>query len=1071
MPNKFISNAVLRDLLTQATVEERLSLTNILDKNQKKAFSSIRLQKEISKEGGHGVVNLFRGQGTGYLDIVDDVADELKIKNLPSYSVQIKYYDEIENLKYTYEIAKEKGIKYAKRAEEQVIIKLLELIYEKLDDKGKKNFDQQVNKVAEKFGSNSTVGIGGVAGLSILANMGGFATYTFLTTSLSTLSMGTLGFGAYTASTSLLSVLIGPVGWAGLGVFAAFSLGKPGYEKLLPIVATIGSIRQRIEYEDSNRLETKKETSLHAAVKNNDIEHIKVLLKGGLDVNGVDVSMNSYTGLTPLLIAIFEKNFDLVKFLIENKADLNVKSETGITPLFAAAMDRSLDIVRLLIEKGANVNMKSDVGYTPLIGGIMSGNLEIVKILMQNDADVTIQDQDGYTPLTSAIMSGNLEVVKILIAYGANANLQEGMDKKTALMIASEKGFLDIVKYLIEDGHSDVNITNPMLSTALILSAKEGELEVVKFLIENGADTIIEAKDGFNALMIAAFEGHLKICKLLIKSTSNIDNQSKDGFNALIWAAFSAKIEIVEYLIGEKAKLNIQDNNGLTALMWASIRGHINIVELLYKYEANIHIQSKDKFTALMWASLRGHSNIVQFLIKHNADINAQTKDGKTALDFAKDKENKNIIRLLNPNINTKQKENEVLYKIDRFSFNNFKAFGKKKQTFSKKPITVIYGPNSVGKSSLIHVVAYQQYLQQTVDIDANIVSIFGDELDIGGVEKFVHKRNKNNIIKIEIGIKKFTLNDYSIKIAYTININDLTLIIDYINNNNIFATKRVSYNKKYKIKDEKIQYFDESLEYLVEELDGVLIGQLNSNMQYIGPLRPNPNRDKHHSIETEEHIYNSENLWSLLIDDNTMLDQVNQKLQRLEMNYSIENTTWYHLDNDYNNRNDIEKLQDTSKKEERLVFQDIKKEHIEISNRDLGLGVGQVLPILIATNKHNNKTIAIEQPELHLHPKLQAELADEFIKSYKDNNNEFLIETHSEHLLLRMMRRMRYTFEDKEDRDKSLDLTPQDICLLYVDSDNESTFIKELRLSKKGTLLDHWPNGFFDDGYKERFE
>ncbi len=143
-----------------------------------------------------------------------------------------------------------------------------------------------------------------------------------------------------------------------------------------------------------------------------------------------------------------------------------------------------------------------------------------------------------------------------------------------------------------------------------------------------------------------------------------------------------------------------------------------------------------------------------------------------------------------------------------------------------------------------------------------------------------------------------------------------------------------------------------------------------------------------------------------------------------------------------------------------------------EVTPRDMGLGISQVLPILISTFTSKEKSLYLEQPELHLHPAVQMEVMDEFIRSAKENNNnnEFMIETHSEHLLLRIMKRMRHTAEDKQGRNKSLDLTPDDVCLLYVDSDNESTFIKELRLSPKGKLLDHWPNGFFEEGFKERF-
>ncbi len=61
--------------------------------------------------------------------------------------------------------------------------------------------------------------------------------------------MGTLGFGAYTTATSALSVFLGPVGWIGLGAAAVYSYGKPKYKKLIPVVATIALIRQRLAYE------------------------------------------------------------------------------------------------------------------------------------------------------------------------------------------------------------------------------------------------------------------------------------------------------------------------------------------------------------------------------------------------------------------------------------------------------------------------------------------------------------------------------------------------------------------------------------------------------------------------------------------------------------------------------------------------------------------------------------------------------------------------------------------------------------------------------------------------------
>jgi hypothetical protein len=151
------------------------------------------------------------------------------------------------------------------------------------------------------------------------------------------------------------------------------------------------------------------------------------------------------------------------------------------------------------------------------------------------------------------------------------------------------------------------------------------------------------------------------------------------------------------------------------------------------------------------------------------------------------------------------------------------------------------------------------------------------------------------------------------------------------------------------------------------------------------------------------------------------------------------------------------------------LVFID-KRTDTEVTPRDMGLGISQVLPILISTLTFENHKIFIEQPELHLHPAVQCEIADEFIKSKNTQNNEFIIESHSEHLLLRMMKRMRQTAEGTITKDDELALTPEDVCLLYVDHNGEMTYLNELELDEDGSLLDPWPHGFFEEGYNERF-
>jgi hypothetical protein len=158
----------------------------------------------------------------------------------------------------------------------------------------------------------------------------------------------------------------------------------------------------------------------------------------------------------------------------------------------------------------------------------------------------------------------------------------------------------------------------------------------------------------------------------------------------------------------------------------------------------------------------------------------------------------------------------------------------------------------------------------------------------------------------------------------------------------------------------------------------------------------------------------------------------------------------------------DVEKLNE-------LIMID-RRSNTTVSHRDVGIGVSQVLPVLVGAYAARNEIIAIEQPEIHLHPALQADLGDVFIQSaLGEGKNRFLIETHSEHLLLRVMRRMRQT-SNEELPDGVPKITPKDVCVLFVQPKGTSSAIRHLELDEEGQLLDAWPGGFFEEGYRERF-
>ena len=140
------------------------------------------------------------------------------------------------------------------------------------------------------------------------------------------------------------------------------------------------------------------------------------------------------------------------------------------------------------------------------------------------------------------------------------------------------------------------------------------------------------------------------------------------------------------------------------------------------------------------------------------------------------------------------------------------------------------------------------------------------------------------------------------------------------------------------------------------------------------------------------------------------------------------------------------------------------------VSHRDIGIGVSQVLPVLVAAYAWQKKLLAIEQPEIHLHPALQAELGDVFIESaLGGGGNTFLIETHSEHLLLRILRRIRETTEGELPNGLP-EVHPEQVSVLYVQPGREDTEVLHIPVTADGEFERPWPEGFFPERSKELF-
>lgn len=151
-----------------------------------------------------------------------------------------------------------------------------------------------------------------------------------------------------------------------------------------------------------------------------------------------------------------------------------------------------------------------------------------------------------------------------------------------------------------------------------------------------------------------------------------------------------------------------------------------------------------------------------------------------------------------------------------------------------------------------------------------------------------------------------------------------------------------------------------------------------------------------------------------------------------------------------------------------RLMLRDESGMKLEL--QDVGSGIPYVLPVLYSVT--SGGLSMVQQPELHLHPALQSALADIFIEEFNEqSDSQFLIETHSEHLLLRALRRIRDT-ERKKSLSSSFELTNNQVAVYYFDPQvGGETRISALPISPLGDFYTDWPRGFFEERNDDLFD
>ena len=264
------------------------------------------------------------------------------------------------------------------------------------------------------------------------------------------------------------------------------------------------------------------------------------------------------------------------------------------------------------------------------------------------------------------------------------------------------------------------------------------------------------------------------------------------------------------------------------------------------------------------------------------------------------------------------------------------------------------------------------------------------------------------------------------------------------------------------------------------------------SEMTYIGPIRDIPTRNYRPQITPDEGRWaRGLAAWDLLYNDRSgkLIDEVNCWLTdqtRLRTNYRLERmefkelpipSAFHQMFNRGLNEDDLGDLQElynsfATKNE--IVLRDFEK-GILVSPGDIGVGISQMIPVVVGAIRKQDGVLIIEQPELHVHPSIQVGMGDLFIYATKNDpdrlfsGKSLLIETHSEHIILRLLRRIRES-TDNELTPGVIGLKARDLCVIYVEDSKEGVQFRPLDVDDEGEFRERWPHGFFEERAKELF-
>ncbi len=389
---------------------------------------------------------------------------------------------------------------------------------------------------------------------------------------------------------------------------------------------------------------------------------------------------------------------------------------------------------------------------------------------------------------------------------------------------------------------------------------------------------------------------------------------------------------------------------------------------------------------------------------------------------------------------------------LKKLRIKNFKSW-KDTSEIEMAPITMFFGGNSSGKTSLLQFLLMLKQTSEAEDYSGQIFK-FDGIVSLGNFKQVVYQCDKNNSIEFSISrevSKRSRFFDNVESIDAIVAEEDRKMVFKKIDVKEVVEKDIRGFSWKKRInqildpKDKDGNEVKREIESFFKHGWSALLSAVVSKIYYIGPLRNFPERDypwkNNYPFEVGKRgEFTIQTIVASNLKKENLESEVAKALKKMGLIESF-------------------KIKPIAKNRDDHYEVRVKKNKYsaEVLLPDVGFGVSQILPILTALyHSKEGAILLLEQPEIHLHPKAQIELADVIIEAVEKRKIQVIIESHSEHFLTRIQTRVADATISKEDAK-----------LYFCKNEKGYSELELLKIEESGRIT-NWPPNFFGNMLEE---